>query len=575
MAILPAALPSTVSAQASYTIDQVDHNVEVLYSGNVVVLDTIHVSGQVTDGFTVALPYVYSADVLKVLAYDENNVYDVNVGVQLGDHSGFYGVAINFNGNSPSVFTVAFILSNSLTTDQGSGNFLVEFPAYPSLEQTVGTCNAQLTTPQAPTSISISKDDGNITTPVYSKSGLPAYTYSAAEANIQVSSGSIKSSVISSLNREISIDTTGTVNAVDTYRITSNASASMGSYVLSLPLEASNIDIRDSYGNALTTVIDTSSNLMLVNVTFSTSVSRGQAATLTVNYKLPGATLQGSQYVLSNFQLFANFQYVVQHATMTFHLPEGATITTPTANQLDSSSTLTRGTYQDTLTVRADEISSVDYLAPKENTIQLSYQYNPVWVSFMPTFWAAGLAVVGCIGAVVYRKRRPAYKAEPIIIGKPKRAPERPIYETVKGTQVTAMEIRDFTDAYEDKKQLRSELHALDIKAQKGKIPRRQYKVQKAALETRIDSLTRTLERHKAVFRGSVGTYPDLIKQLDVAESELEEAEENIGILEARQSKGEISIESYKKNIADAQKLRDRAESTINGILLRLREKIR
>ena len=38
----------------------------------------------------------------------------MNLGVQLGDHSGFYGATVNFNGNTPSVFTVAFVLSNKL-----------------------------------------------------------------------------------------------------------------------------------------------------------------------------------------------------------------------------------------------------------------------------------------------------------------------------------------------------------------------------------------------------------------------------------------------------------------------------
>ena len=58
LVILPVALPSGVSAQTStYTIDKVDHQVQVMYSGHVVILDTIHVSGQVSDGFMIGLPY--------------------------------------------------------------------------------------------------------------------------------------------------------------------------------------------------------------------------------------------------------------------------------------------------------------------------------------------------------------------------------------------------------------------------------------------------------------------------------------------------------------------------------------
>ena len=104
---------------------------------------------------------------------------------------------------------------------------------------------------------------------------------------------------------------------------------------------------------------------------------------------MPGATLQGDQYVLAGFQLFPKFQYVVENATITFNPPEGASIAFPQVGSLDQTSTLTRGTFQDTLTVAEKSISYVDYLAPQQNTIQLSYSYNPVWVSFLPTFWAA------------------------------------------------------------------------------------------------------------------------------------------------------------------------------------------
>jgi len=60
-----------------------------------------------------------------------------------------------------------------------------------------------------------------------------------------------------------------------------------------------------------------------------------------------------------------------------------------------------------------------------------------------------------------------------------------------------------------------------------------------------------------------------------LAETDLAQAEENIKTLESRLNKGEISLEVYKRSIGDYQKQRDKAESAINGILLRLREKIR
>ena len=77
------------------------------------------------------------------------------------------------------------------------------------------------------------------------------------------------------------------------------------------------------------------------------------------------------------------------------------------------------------------------------------------------------------------------------------------------------------------------------------------------------------------MFRGSVGAYPELIRQMDLAEEDLLEADESIRALEERQIKGEISLEVYKRTVSDYQKLRDNAQSAVDGILMRLREKIR
>ena len=179
---------ATVSAQTTgYTITSVDHSVDVTYTGQVVIQDTVHVTGQVSDGFTIGLPAKYSVDVLKAIAYDSNNIYQVNLGEQLGSQSGFYGVEVNFNGHSPSVFTVAITLSNNvLTIDQSTGEYILDYPAYPGLTQNVAACNVTLTLPGAPTDIIISKPDGTIEGDNYNIQNLPAYTYSVGAAEITV-----------------------------------------------------------------------------------------------------------------------------------------------------------------------------------------------------------------------------------------------------------------------------------------------------------------------------------------------------------------------------------------------------
>jgi hypothetical protein len=587
LVILPAALPSgIVSAQTSgYTIDKVDHQVQIMYSGHVVILDTIHVSGQVTDGFMIGLPYKYSASVLKGIAYDDNHVYQLNLGVQLGETSGLYGATVDFNGNTPSVFTVAFVLSNQLITEQGNGVEALDFPAYPSLAKNVGICNVTITFPSAPTTITVTKDDGVINNAVYTKTNLPAYTYAPASASFQVPSGTLQLTTISSLNRQITIDPTGKVNVADSYRIISNSTTTLKAFVVSLPFDAYNVVLRDAFGKALDTELSYSAagNIFFANASLQTFLISDQSTTLIAQYTLSSATLQGANYVLSDFKLFPNFAYVVNKATITFIPPEGATITSPQATSLDASSTLTRQTYQDILTVTKESLSYVDYLAPQQNSIQLSFDYNPVWVALRPSFWALLLATVGCIAVFFVRRHQPkeetyADKTERLTKLETETAEST---AHTKGTEqkttqnISAESIREFIDAFEDRKQLNAELKSMDAKAQKGKIPRRQYKVQKSVIETRLQVINRNIKRTKENFKGTTGGYSDLVKQLDLAETDLDEAEEYIKTLESRLNKGEISLEVYKRSVGDYQKQRAKAESAINGILLRLREKIR
>ncbi|HIJ07851.1 TPA: hypothetical protein HA274_00635, partial [Candidatus Bathyarchaeota archaeon] len=141
--------------------------------------------------------------------------------------------------------------------------------------------------------------------------------------------------------------------------------------------------------------------------------------------------------------------------------------------------------------------------------------------------------------------------------------------------KIESEQIRALADAYEEKMRISSEITLLSQRAQKGKMPRRQYKVQKRALELRKASLSKTISELKPTFIAAGGNYADLVKQLDTAETEVNTAEANLKVADARRKTGELTIEDYKKSISDLQKRKEKAESKFSGILLRLREEIR
>jgi hypothetical protein len=550
-----------VSAQTAYSIQSVDHQIEILYSGHVVIRDTIHVSGQITGDFQIGFPYKYGANVLKGMAYDaNNNTYPISLGVQLEDRSGFYGAKISFPQGSPQVFTVVFVLSSSLLSqDATAGVFNLDFPAYPSFVQDVGSCNVAIVLPETPQSITITKNDGTVDTATYARANLPAFTYSPATASFSVGAGSFQMVNIKELNRQITISPVGDITASDSYRVTNNSTGTLNSFVIGLPLDASLTSVRDEVGRVLTATLQAGrGNTLLANITLISTLSIGGSTLLTAEYTLPSISSgQTTQFTLT-FTLFPDYNYYVDEATVTFVPPEGARFLSPQLSTLDRSSSLTREIFQETLSISREGVSKA---FPSEDALQITYEYNPLWLSFRQTMWMWTLAVVGTVVLAVWR--RPKASA--------------PVRVAVQKASVSLSpdNVLAFSEAYEEKSRVASELKLLEARAQKGKIPRRRYKVQRRTLEVRVDALSKSIADLKSVFRSAGGVYADIVRQLDIAEVELVEVETNLRTVEVRYGRGELPLEAYKKELADYQKRKEKAETTVNGILLRLREEIR
>ena len=536
----------TVLAQdASYDIQSVDHQVEVMYSGHVVIRDTIHVSGLSGD-FLIGFPYKYGSYVLKGIAYDTDNVFQVSLGVQLVDRSGFYFAKISFPQGAPQVFTVAFILSNSLLSrNVTAGVFNLDFPAYPSLVKDAGTCSVTITFPEEPPIINVAKADGNVSTPSYVKKNLPAFTYSPAFAEFTLRSGSLRIINLKELTRQITISPAGDIAASDTYSITNNSPFSLDSAKISLPADAADVVTRDEFGRILTTETLTSvGDTRLVNVTFISALAFGQSTHLTAEYTLPSVPSEQAPTFTLDVNLFPDFDYYVDSASVTFTIPEGARFTAPQLDSINPSSSLVREVFQETLTARREGVSRIDY-ALSEDVLHIAYDYNPLWLSFRPTVWVWTLAVVGAVVVAVWRRPK---TATPTRIAAPKAT-----------IGLSPDNVRDFTEAYNEKTRITSELTVLEERAQKGRIPRRRYKVQRRTLETRLDTVSRNIVELKRVFRSAGGVYSDLVRQLDVAEAELVEVERGIRNSEIRHRRGELPLEAYKKSLADYQRRKEKA----------------
>jgi hypothetical protein len=546
----------TASANGSdYTIEQVNHKIKILYNGYVFINDTIQITGQAPNGFLMGFPYKYGSQVLRCAAYNSSDIFPVSLNVPLNDTMGFYGVRVDFPQGMPAVFTVGFILSNNLVTQiSTSNNFTLDFPAYPTFTETAKTVNASIIIEGA------TRIKGTVPSFTYGTENLPAFTPSPGNVTFSITSNKIQLFDIDELSSQFMVSDTGAIEGTDSYYITSKTTAEISFVEIILPPNASNPSAQDQFGRSLTSSAWADEAAGRYRVDFSVTVESHASSRFTVNYLLP--TNYVTQVDPNNFgfafPLFKNVNYYIDQASLNFVLPEGAKISNFEITLADSVDSITRSVFQESLSISRGGISYLDNVLPSVNILQFEYQYNPLWSSFRPTLIMWALTLMGCVVAVVWKRPKAA----------------APVAVPTVAVTLHSEDIRSFVDSYDEKRKLVLESESLENMVRKGRIPRSRYKVRKKTVEIRLSTLSRNLSELEEKMRGAGGKYAELMRQLEIAEIEISEAEATIKSIGARHSRGEISLEAYRARLADYQRRKERAETAINGILIRLREEI-
>jgi hypothetical protein len=540
---------SAKAADADYSIEKVNHTIEVMYNGYTFINDTIQINGTASDGFLIGFPYKYGSHVLRCVAYNATDVFPVRLNVPLENRSGFYGVKIEFPEGTPQVFTVGFVLSNSLILQESFNVSRIDFPKYPSLTKRVVNCNVSILLPAGSRYMS-----GTVDSLKYSQENLQAFTNRPADVTFSFTEGAIQIVDIKELKREMKISGTCEIEGSDFYRITNKAPQEISFTEIILPQNASNPSVYDQLGRRLT--VDTTGKTNRYKVSFASPLKTEESAVFTVRYCLPHEVCI-EQNERKNFDikfpLFEHLDYYIDRSSVTFVLPEGAKILSFENVSVAGSYSITRDVFQERLTIDRQGVFSLDSFS-----VGITYEYDLLWLSFRPTLWMWALATVGCAIAVVWKRPKAA-----ISVTAPKVA-----------VGVRSRDIKSFVDAYEKKKKITLEFESLKIRVRKGKVPRRRYKVRRRTLETQLNALSRSLTDLKEKLRPAGGRYRDLMRRLEVAETEISGVEANIESIEARHRRGELSLGAYRKLLADYERRKDKAETTINEILIRLREEI-
>jgi hypothetical protein len=543
-------------AQVQYSIDSVNHTVQVMYNGYLLINDTIklNVTGEAPTDFLIGFPEKYGSQLVKCVAFNDSDSFPVTLNVPLNDRVGFYAVKVDFPSGTPQNLTVGFVLSNSLLSlvDQNVSSFLLDFPAYPSFTKPVGIVNGSIILPVG--AQYVSGTTGGFT---YSQVNLPEFAYSPANVSYTLVGEQIQIFDILSLDREIRVDEFGNVAGSDAYSIENKRSSDMTSIDIFLPTNASNPVAENQFGikAGSLTQIDPATNRY--NVGLSRQIASGQTTVFTIKYDLPNTliTQVDANDFGFNMSLFRQVDYFINDASVVIIIPEGGSFTNLQNNMGSSTYGVDRSIFQESFTLSRENIIPLDDLS-----IGITYAYTPLWLSFRPTMWVWAAAVVGSV-IVFLALRRPK---------PPVQAPA-----TVGAMKVRPENLRDFSEAYQERMKIESELETLEARVEKGKIPRRRYKVRRRILESRLATLGKTLDEFKERARATGGKYADLMRQLEISETQINEAKTNIKSIEARHNRGDLSLGAYRKLLGDYERTKEDAENSINGILLRLREETR
>ncbi len=566
-------MSKSVKAENSdgYIIENVSHEITVLYNGYIIINDTVTLVGNTTlESFKIGFPFQYGAYVLDCIAYNASQKFTVNVNVPFEGRMGFYAVEVVFPAplniivGKAHTFSVGFVLSNSLFQIIDTNKFTLNFPAYPSLAKSAANCSVKLNLPEDITGINIAKDDGNVNKTQYFMENLPPFAHYPANLTFSLSGDKVQLFDVGELKREITINGLGEISGTDSYYIVSKMPKEIAAVEVILPPNASIVGAYDQFGRKFAlapSLVDAKTNRYRIALTLP--VESYKSTRFSVKYFLPSQNYLNTQGENNEFDysslLFRNTDYYAKQSYVAIILPEGARLSAPDTVAYADSFSITRNVFQEALTINMRGVSLLNGALPLKSDLQVIYTYNPLWLSFRPTLWIWALSLLGCAIALVWKRPKAAVQvAVPTI-----------------AVQLSPETIKSFVNSYEEKKGIISELESLEVRARKGKIPRRRYRVRKRTLETRLDTLSRKLAEYKERMRAAGGKYSDLMRQLEVAETEINEIKANIRSIEMRHRRGELSLEAYRKLLADYERRKEQDETTINGVLLRLREDIR
>lgn len=344
------------------------------------------------------------------------------------------------------------------------------------------------------------------------------------------------------IKREISLDQGGSIHITNIYSIT-NFGDEMGTVELGYPPDAYDIKVRDEMGN-----LEISEIKEGLSISLRRSVFTNETLMLLQSLHLPWqdhiTQQNGVDYKL-HFTFYEEFNWTIGELFVSVKLPEGAEFKSSTPTHQGSA----KSGIQDKVTFHF-----LDVTPSQDLNLEINYRYLLFWSSLYPTVWMGVLAFIVFVLAFLWKVPKPS---------------------TAMVIPVPPDQIRKFVKVYEEKTRIKSELESMKERLRMGKISRRRFKVRKKMLDGRLSTVSRDLSSLHDKIRAAGPKYANMMRQIEVAEANLEGAERDIQRVDIRHRRGEVSKDAYRKLIDEYKRRSQAAEATIDGVILRLKEEIR
>ena len=567
------------SSSTDIEINQVDHVVQIQEAGLVTIKDTINMSlaGESVQpqNFPIGFPSEYAPNLVHCFAHntsDPAKQLEVTPDTGLGK-IGFYGINVtlpaDMNDKSSYSFTVVFVFSDLIHAETPRLEYLwwnLTFPLYPSLTRMVPICNVMVILPSRVGNILVEYHSNLVEKGLnvsltsiafrqvlqFSKTHLESFARESAWVRFyQLLTAELDVFLmidVDEIKRDISFDELGHITVSDFYHLTNKGELNLTSIKLRLPQYAFDVSWMDEKGNIQKEPSlegNATTSHMNATISFEMALEKSEETEFTMTYGLPWKEYV-TQSAWRNFNLTFSFfereyfDWTIRKLSLTINLPNNADF---------QSCSVSPQSVEKSITFSFHNITPFHDL-----DFHLTYEYVIFWASFHPTIWVGLLVTVACVIAFLWRVPKPP---------------------PVSVIPISPETLRSFVDTYERKTSAIRELETLEPQVRKRKIPRRRYKVRKKALDGRLSVLSKDLANMKEEIRKAGSRYANTMRQIEVAEAELQETEAAIRRIELRYRRREISKGTYSKLLEEYNRRKERAETTIDGVLLRLREEIR